>query len=38
VGALVSAAARRIAVIGAGYAGLSAAVVLARAGCAVSPF
>jgi hydroxysqualene dehydroxylase len=38
VGALVSAAARRIAVIGAGYAGLSAAVVLARAGCAVSLF
>ncbi|HEX3096277.1 MAG TPA: hydroxysqualene dehydroxylase HpnE [Usitatibacter sp.] len=38
VGALVSGAARRVAVIGAGYAGLSAAVVLARAGCAVSLF
>src|SRR6266571_1908849 len=29
---------RRVAVIGAGYAGLSAAIALARAGCAVSVF
>jgi squalene-associated FAD-dependent desaturase len=33
-----AALARRVAVVGAGYAGLSAAVALARAGCAVSVF
>ena len=33
-----AAIARRVAVVGAGYAGLSAAVALARAGCAVSVF